>query len=162
MNLLPIETRNLILSLLESNSDKFHLLITFREMLKCPISFEESVNLDKIITSQWFDNFVSIIIRGFHGSEKICGPYPKNLKYIEVNINNIPEDDTCIIQNDIYMNNFEFPEGITGLLFNCNFHNIPCDDDLFVTEWYLLAGNQTIYKYLPASLECISIKITLD
>lgn len=155
MDLLPIETWNFILSLLESNRDKFHLLITFKNMFKCSVSFDELADINKITRSQWFDNFNSIKMIEFHG------PYPKNLKYIEVNVNNITKDDTCIIENDIFMNYFKFPEGITDLLFNCNFHNIPRDNDLFMTEWHLFSGNKTIYKYLPASLKYISFGSTI-
>lgn len=62
MNLLPLETWNIILSSLESNYDKFHLLTTFRDMFKCSVSFNEMINLNKIIYSRWFNKFTNIFI----------------------------------------------------------------------------------------------------
>lgn len=172
MNLLPLESWNIILSLLESNYDKFHLLTTFKGMFKCPVSFNELVDFNKITHSQWFNDFNRIKLRGF------CGPYPKNVRYIEVNANGALENENWFISNTIHMNHFEFPEGITQLSFNCIFYDIPhtenslikywcefvnihCDENVFVIDWRLSTKNQSIYEYLPKSLQCITFCSTI-
>lgn len=60
MNLLPIETWNIILSSLESNRDKYYLLITCKDISKCDVLFNEEISLVPIFKSQWFDYFTII------------------------------------------------------------------------------------------------------
>jgi len=163
MNLLPLETWNIILSLLESNRDKFHLLTTFKDMSKCSVSFDDSVNIKKIIKSQWFNNFKSINVNynydNFVDTKEyyFSGPFPKELKSIQINRSGSIDYESEIII-DVMMYNFvKIPEGITHLTFNCNFDNknILRDGNLIVIKWnWNLTG--LISDHLPNSLKYIT------
>lgn len=59
---LTFDIWNFIISLLESNRDKFCLLMITTEMMKCQVSFNEAIDNKKIIGSRWYDFFYNIVI----------------------------------------------------------------------------------------------------
>ena len=78
MDLLPIETWNIILSFIENNREKYYLLTTCKDLTKCDVLFNDGVELYFILKSQWFDNFTSIRTSMFSLIEQ----RPKNIKNI--------------------------------------------------------------------------------
>lgn len=60
MDLLPLETWNIIVSFLENNHEKYYLLTTCKDLSKCDVLFTDYVELYFILKSQWFDNFINI------------------------------------------------------------------------------------------------------
>lgn len=163
MNLLPLETWNIILSLLEENNDKFHLLITFRDMLKCSVSFDDLVNHKKIIHSQWFNKFHSMDVDinfgdfGAVNEYYFSGPFPEELKHIQINYQASLDYELEMIV-DITMRNFvKIPEGITHLIFNYNFYNknqLRSGNLIVIKLNWSLRGN--ISDHLPSSLKYIT------
>lgn len=103
MDLLPLEIWNIIFSSLESNHDKFHLLITFRDMFKCSVSFDEMMDLNKIINSQWFNKFTNIFINN--------------------NVNELPLNITKLTFRDNFNNEItmKIPSTVTHLAFGTYF-----------------------------------------
>ena len=126
MDLLPVETWNLILSLLEKNSDRFHLLITFRDMFKCSVSFDEMIDLDKIRMSQWFDDFSNI------QTNNITRSLPKKIKYFQINFIS-PATTSSWIDCSISLDYYNIPEGITDLTFNIKNYETLWEDGIIPT-----------------------------
>ena len=154
---LPLETWNIILSLLKSNHDKFHLLISFKDMLKCNILFDDLVDINKIIHSQWFDNFRSISM--IYGDR--CAKYinfPRESKCVQIIYKGTIDgaswlDRHCyMINNKISISDLHFREGIERLIFNCHFDKkyISPVDELAKIIWSFKDMN------LPISLKYIT------
>lgn len=59
---LTLDVWNIIISLLENNRDKFCLLRVSTKMMKCQVSFDEIIDNEKIINSQWYHSFHNIVI----------------------------------------------------------------------------------------------------
>lgn len=78
MNLLPLETWNIIISFLENNREKYYLLITCKDLSKCDVLFNDYEELYFILKSQWFDNFTNIQMSIF----SLITKRPKKVKNI--------------------------------------------------------------------------------
>ena len=153
---LPIETWNIILSLLESNYDKFHLLTTFNDMFKCSVSFDEMIDLDKITTSQWFNNFSNISTNKFNQS------FPKKFKYIQMNL--FCPTNTSWIDYSVPIDHCNIPEGTTHLTFNIKNDNTIWESGIIPTTCEISLTNnddEFITKYLPLSLQHIIFKLEI-
>ena len=62
MSFFNLDIFNTILSLLQNDIDKFNLITTCKEMMKCDYSFDQYHNFNKIFKSILFDNFTNIFI----------------------------------------------------------------------------------------------------
>lgn len=163
MDLLPLETWNIILSLLESNNDKFHLLISFKDMLKCSVLFDGLVDIGKIIHSQWFDNFKSVrIIYGDRRTKYIN--FPRDSKNVEIIYKGTIEGASSFNGRSIMINNkistfdLHFHDEIESLIFNCSFYKN------YVGPFNELANMTWSFKdmNIPTSLRCITFTATIN
>lgn len=60
MNPLTLDIWGYLTDFIDSNEDKYHLLITCKEISKCRFFFYDQINVRKIKKSLWFDNFTNI------------------------------------------------------------------------------------------------------
>ena len=132
IEILPKDTINHILSLIETNKDKFNFLITCKHIISLTVFFNENVLNIKIRKSRWYNQFTHV-----------CGipsaPFPLHIQKISF-------DDNF---NSTFFNSY-LPN-VTHLFLG----SVLCEENLF--EWngkYSCEGyfNQYIPTDLPSSI----------
>jgi len=159
MDIFPTEIWTHIIAFLEGNHDKFHLLASCQGIIKCDVLFDQTVDIDKIVGSQWFDKFVSIRKnRSFLGGDPHFDKFPMDVREIEVvthfhTLNNIERNNHAMQQVDLIIS--MIPSTISHLTFGLKNH----DPYVHSCTWH----SKKIFKnIIPSSLISISFWIEND
>ena len=76
---LSLDVLKYLLNFIDNDRDKCRFLMTNKDISKCDFKFNESINIDKIMESRWFDHFTNISLD--HAVEKL----PLSTNYLKFN-----------------------------------------------------------------------------
>lgn len=76
---LHLDILKYLINFIDNDKDKCHFLMTNKNISKCDFRFNESINIDKITKSLWFDYFTNISLD--HPVEKL----PLSTNYLKFN-----------------------------------------------------------------------------
>lgn len=152
IEILPKDTINHILFMIETDRDKFNFLITCKYIIDLTVYFNEKVSIDKIIDCRWFDQFIYVSIDYYE-----C--FPLHVKKISLEADRDIDRRTLPNITHLFFGPIKNEENIFKWDKKCickGYYDMPINGSIPLTVTHLVFSrdfNQPIYNHIPSSVK---------